>query len=123
MKDTYKVPKSLKDKLQAAVNYLTEHPEEIEDAWSKTYSSESGCLFRYAHPNTNAEVSATANGEKCGCLLMIKSGKYLAYTPTLTEQIMKDDRLPIGPNNITVAHLPIFQEWMLRLAVEFRWKS
>ena len=116
MKDTYKVPKSLKKKLQAAVDHLTEHPEKINNSWSN-----SEVLFRYVHPDLNAVIRP--DGEYVGCPTMIKSGRNLAYTDALTEEIRGDKRLPDNQVDITVDHLPIFMEWMLRLAVEFRWKS
>jgi len=128
MKDTYKVPKSLKKKLQAAVDYLTEHPEKIPYAWAKPNHRKGGCLFRIAHPDGVGRKFMLYRKDhlRCGCLTQIK-GNYRhgmpAYTSTLTKEIRADKRLPRNAEQVTVDHLPIFQEWMLRLAVEFRWKS
>ena len=127
MKDTYKVPKKLRDKLQAAVDYLTEHPWKIEDVWFAPYDTDHGCLFRRVHPAISLKSNfRTRNGRHCGCLTQIRNETtrcFQAYTKRLTGEIKADERLPSRGFDITVDHLPIFMEWMLRLAVEFRWKS
>jgi len=132
MKTKYKVPKSLVDKLQAAVDYLTEHPEKIVYAWEKPQSRKGGSLFRHVHPHVHIRTTsryASDSGRMCGCLTQVRTRAesdfltYVAYTPELTQAVLMDGRLPESPWDITVAHLPIFMEWMLKLAVIFEWKS
>lgn len=124
MKEKYKVPESLKKKLQDAVDYLTEHPKEISDAWLKIYDHEHGCLFRYVHPKGDGTgLMVRKDGKSCGCLSMIKSGAYHAFTDELTVEIKADERLPTMQGIPGPEFLPVFQEWMLKLAVIYKWQS
>lgn len=101
------------DKYDKAIEYLTEHPEEIKKAWGYCSTHEAGCLFDYA-------------GSKfgCGCLTLVRDSflfpqkyhvPFVAQTPELTEAIGRDERIPYSENDITLDHLPVFAEWQRKL--------
>lgn len=104
-----------KDKYDEAVDFLTANPDKINDAWNDPRTVEGGCLFQVAGNQPNF----TSNH---GCLTQIRSEPtiYKAQTPELTAEILADDRLPNqqGGQDITVKHLPVFAEWMRRLATD-----
>jgi len=63
------------DKYSRAVEYLTAHPEEIPQAWSRQDVHPYGCLFSFAAPDDNAvDITGTVSsqGQTCGCLTMIR---------------------------------------------------
>jgi hypothetical protein len=96
------------DKYMLAARYLSEHPEDIEDAWyGNDGSYRLHCLF------------ATL-GIHCGCLTQIRSDPqwYSGPTPELTAAIRADERIPLGPRSIRVADLPVFVEWQRRIDEE-----
>ena len=97
------------DKYDAAIEYLTEHPDEILPAWNTPYEHRAGCLFVYTAPG-------------CGCLTQIRYGKP-APTPELAREIGSDKRIPHLGRDITLLHLPVFAEWNRRLDREIpeRW--
>lgn len=90
-----------------AVEYLTKHPEKIEEAWNYTDARVGGILFEYTGPG-------------CGCLTQVKTGSELfkGPTPELEEAIRADPRIPLGVDSITVESLPVFAEWRRRLDKE-----
>lgn len=104
-----------KDKYDLAVEYLTEHPEEIYDVWVNPWKHPYGCLFLGVTPSGHLDVNP--EGDFCGCLLMVKSGDP-AWTRELTEAIRADESIPKTGNNITVSHLPIFAQWQRRIDKE-----
>lgn len=97
----------MKDKYDEAVEYLTQNPTKILDAWHHPHSQTGGCLFVHA-------------GRRfiCGCLTQIRKGIYDAETPALTAAIRADGRIPVDVAEITVASLPVFTEWQRRLDKE-----
>lgn len=111
------------DKYDIAIEYLTEHPEEISHAWDQAaYDDvEGSCLFQFAN-KTNEDTLLSEN-TRCGCLTQIKlvsigTMKYVAETLELTRAIREDDRLPSDPEDIKVADLPVFAEWQRRIDKE-----
>jgi len=109
------------DKYDKAVQYLTEHPEAIYDAWDTATASTSlqqypiaSCLFRAITPDGE---SYQPGNSCCGCLTQVKYEDYRAFSGKLTQEIRADDRIP-EPEDITLEHLPIFAEWQRRVDVE-----
>lgn len=107
------VPAS-KDKYDIAIEFLTKHPEHIENAWffpapnKLEEVNQAHCLFQVVGDCNNF-----------GCLTQIKyyAQAYKACTPELTEQIIADERIP-NSHLIKVTDLPIFAEWQRRLDKE-----
>jgi len=98
------------DKYDVAVDYLTQHPEEISEAWGWPDTHPAGCLFSYCGDWEDDDV---------GCLTMVRAG-LSAATEELTLAIRADARLPDDETKITVEHLPVFAEWQRRLDKELR---
>ncbi len=94
----------MRDKYDEAIDYLTESPDEILDAWDEALYHSAGDLFRYC-----------GDGYRCGCLTQVKAGQYEAATPELTTEIRADHRIPSDPESITVLDLPVFAEWQRRM--------
>ncbi|MEE9161478.1 MAG: hypothetical protein V3U35_00775 [Candidatus Neomarinimicrobiota bacterium] len=92
---------------------LTRCPEQIPRSWERAEP-----LFRYAAPD---DATTTLSGEPCGCLTMIRSGRYAAYCPDLTRRIRHDERLPASVEGITPADLPLFARYMRELNRRFGW--
>lgn len=88
------------DKYDKAIAYLTEHPEDILDAWGvpDPYTPEeikqAHCLFSYATPSGDYEDV----DDECelGCLTQIRAcPEMVASTKTLTAAIRADNRIPV----------------------------
>lgn len=90
------------------IKRLTEHPEKIEDTWVNGRP-----LFGYATPS--GLLALRKDGRLCGCLTTIRACSSVAYDPALTTLIRRDIRIPLRPEDITPADLPVFAEWMERL--------
>lgn len=105
----------MSDKYEDAIAYLTEHPNEIEDAWGNPSWHVAGCLFVQCG-------SFSAGGTRCGCLTQVRRGMYPAANTKLTNEIRADERIPLDGHEITVEHLPVFAEWQRRLDREFNRK-
>lgn len=102
------IMKTQKDKYDLAVEYLTEHPEEIYHAWRQPNIRVGGCLFKYCQKEAVG----------CGCLTQVKYGIYPAETEALTKAIRKDRRIPVNPYLITVKKLSLFAQWQRRIDKE-----
>ena len=101
----------MSDKYDKAIEYLTDHPSEIERAWNNPRNHEMGCLFTYAqHPVFDRFM--------CGCLTQIREGGMGAQTKELTKAIRADRGIPFRAEDITVETLPVFAEWQRRLDKE-----
>jgi hypothetical protein len=98
------------DKYDAAVAFLTEHPEEIDEAWNNPSDHSAGCLF--AHTSFTGKWSPA---NPCGCLTQVRGGCGVAQTEEMTRAISGDFRLPSTCAEITVDHLPIFAAWQRRI--------
>ena len=109
----------LYDQYDEAVDYLTEHPAEIEDAWDDPWEHIAGCLFQIVKPYDEEHP----DGKVCGCLTQVKGENAPAWTDELTLDILRDDRIPLGPSVIKVGDLPVFAEWMQRLSKMFGWDN
>lgn len=97
----------MSDIYDKAVKFLTEHPEEIYDAWARVEDHVAGCLFGAVDKDP---LNYKPRGA-CGCLTQVKSGRIRACNSELTNRIRSDDRIPNTGEHITVKHLPIFAEW------------
>lgn len=116
-----------RDKYDKAVEYLTQHPNEIYKAWKYAANNvKGGVLFQFCTPSKQSCIDPVNNqdtGKKvigsivaCGCLTQVRSTQdYLqwavAHTKALTLKILADKRLPDDPTQITVEHLPLFAAW------------
>lgn len=99
-----------RDKYDEAIEYLTAHPEHIQQAWMNPCDRErGGCLFQFV-----AENGEYGTGW-CGCLLTVAALAQPACSEFLTEAIRADERIPIRQDRITVEHLPIFADWQRRI--------
>ena len=106
------------DKYDKAVALLTDHEDELMDAWSDPDVHPAGCLFAFVTDDGTAKYRP--DGQACGCLSMVRS-IYMpqpACTDDLTTRIRADNRIPREPEHITVESLPVFAEWQRRLDVE-----
>lgn len=98
------------DKYDDAVAYLTEHPNEIYDAWCTPSSHPAGCLFTYVGPEPTDNAY--------GCLTQIHRfpTAYKAFTPELKERIIASKALTsIKHESITVDKLKYFAMWQRRI--------
>lgn len=83
------------DYYDKAVAFLTEHPDQIDLAWSNHREHRCGKLFAYC-------------GD--GCPTMIKGGDFNAITPELTRSIRQNGLIPQSNWPITPASLVAFAE-------------
>ena len=117
-----------KDKYDLAIDYLTENPEDIYDAWSSpgAYKGKGGELFGFVAPVwTDSSASAKYEGVRtgtCGCLQQIRQAKVegydgssgsakMAYWERLWDSIANDRSIPTEGSEITVDDLPVFAVW------------
>ncbi len=123
----------MSDKYDRAIEFLTEHPEKIKDAWGHDLLDvpaelESDChdLFGYVENGRGTievwEKHVRPDGEGptpfAGCLTQVKARTHIGQTPELTAAIVADHRIPDDPDNITVDDLPVFAEWQRRIDKE-----
>lgn len=106
------------------VKYLARHPEKLWRHWSNSTP-----LFQYANPD-NASLWRRPDGKFVGCLTQIRQNDGVAWTPSLTNEIRRDKRLPtaIGDGfddkfilmsyRDRVLALEPFAEWQRRLDKE-----
>ncbi len=99
--------KRRRDRYDDAIDYLTEHPDEIVDAWGD------GRTFPDPRPGPQCLFNYVAEG--CGCLTQIRDMCANAPTESLTEAIRSDNRIPSDEFDITVDELPVFAEWQRTL--------
>ena len=117
-----------KDKYDHGIDYLTEHPEEIRDAWGnpKEWEGKGGELFGFVGPDwkssSNPGIHERIETGTCGCLQQIrmagkngadgKSGNMeMSHWPRLWQSIADDRSLPSDEDDITVEDLPVFAMW------------
>ena len=98
------------DKYDEAIEYLTENPIEIADAWGGPSKYPAGCLFNFCGIDDSSHTY--------GCLTQVRAGIMKAQTPELTAEIAADNRIPVHEYDITPADLPVFAEWQRRLDKE-----
>lgn len=122
------------DKYDAAIDYLTEHPEMIAEAWGnpEDYEGRGGELFGFVGPdwkNNDNKVRYEGQHGTCGCLQQIRACKVNdeydsmeealradgamvgSFWPRLWAKIANDRNLPHCESDITVEDLPIFADW------------
>lgn len=120
----------MKDKYDIAIEYFTEHQNEIADAWMdpQDYPGGHGCLFQFVTPDGGLNAwYGRLGGHKPGCLTQIRhSEEFCAVSPDgermpeLTKLIHEDDRLPVSHNGITLSSLPVFAEYQRQLDKNLR---
>lgn len=96
----------------AAVNYLTDHPNEIYDTWYNPYSSPGGILFGFVHKDRDGSFS-TYSFSTCSCLTQIRYNCSAIYVTSseLIQAIHADTRIPDSPSRININNLMVFAEW------------
>lgn len=94
----------MKDMYDEAIDYLTQHPEQIGLAWSSPSKHVAGCLFKF--------VSDESNG---GCLTMIHSAPSEFTGGKWHCEIVADDRIPDSSYDIRVKDLLVFAEWQRKI--------
>jgi len=122
------------DKYDHAIDYLTENPKEIIEAWGDPggYEGRGGELFGFVGPdwksNSNPGMHERVKTGTCGCLQQIraagknghdgKSGEMkMSHWPRLWQKIAEDRSLPHSASEITVQDLPVFAEWQRELDI------
>ena len=97
------------NKYDEAIEYLTENPGQIYDAWMDPDSHQGGCLFKFLPGPDNVD-------QWIGCLTQIrfKPKLYSSRVPFLDE-IIQDERIPFRPSDITIEDLPVFKEYRERV--------
>ncbi len=103
-----------KDKYDLAIEYLTEHPEEIKFAWVYPNYNHCGCLFQFM------VVPRDGRKDGCGCATQIRSlhGSVIINNQIdeqLTDELIEDETIPLDPSDITIESLPHFAKWQRRL--------
>lgn len=122
------------DNYDAAIAYLTEHPDEICVAWNNPHDNPGGCLFLHTHEGYAGDSQKNHGGKyvACGCLTQIRMDRettlkpeidyynvpYVAPTVELTKLIAADERIPDNVYDIMIKDLPVFAEWQRRLDKE-----
>jgi hypothetical protein len=116
----------MSDKYDDAIAYLTEHPDEVENAWKRPYTygpigrtaHVAGCLFQGVC-RTAAEYYDVRN--PMGCLTQLKmypdNYKY-ACSPETREEIIKDPEIPARSGCFSLDDLQRFAYWQRRLDQE-----
>jgi len=117
-----------KDKYDHAIDYLTEHPENIESAWGnpKEWEGKGGELFGFVGPNWKSSSNPGLHGRiqtgTCGCLQQIRAAfkggsdgtsgfMEMSHWPRLWQKIADDRSLPYESDEIGVEDLPVFAMW------------
>lgn len=86
----------MKDKYDEAVDYLTQHPDQIYKAWQRMSSHEAGCLFKFV-----TDVPGS------GCLTMVHSVPKEFTGGEWHDEIVADKRIPCAGSEIKVEDLPV----------------
>jgi hypothetical protein len=93
------------DQYDIHIEYLnTLTPDEVEEEWNNWRG-----IFR-----STAAIKAGQGGSDCGCLIFVRRNSgygATAPTPSLTERIRADTRIPKNSCNITPDHYEIFADW------------
>lgn len=113
---------SYKKRIKKAVKELTKNPQLIEESWGDPANAEGGILFDFV-VETRAAISdklcLTQVRDLSQYALQHKSFNILdtdtspKKTISIIDAIRKDDRLPLGSQNITVENLHIFGEYQI----------
>lgn len=107
----------MKDRYDIAIEYFTEHPNEIARAWGNWTFHEHGRLFCFCTHDCRAQFYSAESGKDFGCPLMVRGGMYDAETPELTEAIRNDERIPKDTSDLRIETLPALAEWQRKLDI------
>ena len=116
----------MSDIYDEAVDYLTEHPDEILECWNNPYRMRAGILFTHV----SARASIDVEFMRCGCLTQVAMERdlddpsYRADTNALTDAIRADASIPKHPEDIQAADLTTFARWQRRIDKDLgrRWE-
>ena len=101
----------------AAVAYLKENINRIQDAWNGYNEELGGSLFLYMTPT--GSLYPRLKPDRCGCLTQIKAGECVVVgfknSEALTEEIRADPNIPTYWDGINEENLPLFAKWQRRL--------
>lgn len=103
---------SAPDKYDKAIAYLTEHPDEIADAWGEG-TSDRDCN----DPEPGSCLFNIVDLGGCGsCLTQVRRDRETARSHhPMIEAIRADHRIPADHLDITVDHLELFAEWQRKI--------
>lgn len=99
------------DKYDDAVEFLTENPHKIFDAWNLPEEHFGGVLFRCMDDN-NFGACCLTNGKS-----YYQDRAQIILGPDLWQELKNDDRIPADETKITPENLPAFAEWQRKLDV------
>lgn len=119
------------NKYDEAIEYLTRHPYEIEEAWRQPFNHLAGDLFLPIGPEMELmDYFYDPEYETCGCLTQVKSGVRYDDDPDstakayqneeLTQEIRSDPRVPSRVEDITLESLPIFKEYQEKADIIYK---
>jgi len=105
---------SAPDKYDEAIAYLTEHPDEIADAWGEGITDRD-----LVDPEPGSCLFNIVNLGGCGsCLTQLRLGGSKHVRHPMVEAIRADHRIPTMPGDVTVDHLGYFAEWQRKIDAE-----
>jgi hypothetical protein len=90
--------KNEQNKYDKAIQYLTENPEQIHDAWVNPGRHVAGCLFQWLAPT----------GRFAECPTMVKAGGH-SFEHKMDEFVHEMD-IPTDVGAIRLEHLPLFKQ-------------
>ena len=95
-----------KNEYEKQIEYLTENPDRIGDAWVCGEG-----LFAFCSKSRSGVSSGI------GCLTMIRKDHHVT-SEAFEDEIRTDQRIPVDPLDVRPEHLPVFKEWQEKLDVE-----
>ncbi len=106
-----------RDRYDQEVERLLAEPDfdfAISRAWNFPYEDVPGA-FLFGYCSKDRKGSSEEGG--CGCLTQI-AGSMVGPTPTITNAIRSDTRIPDHYRQVTREQVPVFAEWHRRLDAE-----
>lgn len=82
----------MSDSYDEAIDYFTQHEDEISQAWQSPKTHRYGYLFGFLTPNRDSCLRS--DGLQCGCPTSVKNQSHVAWTDELTLAILQDEYIP-----------------------------
>ena len=130
--------KKYEKKINKAVEYLTEFPESIYDAWAEPKVNKGGILFMWVNHKADSAILDDVERpfDDAGCLTMLRQNvgycvglvvdgkprKRKRKNKRIRKIIEQDERIPKNGEDIKLEHLPIFASYQLAFE-EYRRKG